>query len=773
MRNGKKRQFRYKIIWIGVGFGAIFWGLEPIIRAWIFHEGTFIEQLFSADLDVIWERLLVLLISIIFGIYTQFIITKRQRAEAALRESEERFHRLSDATFEGIVINDKGTILDVNQTFATMFGYEMSELIGTSVLKLMAPEFRDSTLNKILSGFEQPYESVGLRKDGTTFPVEIRAKATQYHGRMVRVGAIRDITERRRAEAQLTRQTAVLNAINNVFRETLTCETEEEVAHTCLAVAEELTDSQFGFIGEINQSNRFDTIALSDPGWDACRMPKSDAVVMIKEMEIRGVWGKALKDEQSQIVNEPASHPDSVGTPNGHPPITSFLGVPLKHAGKTIGMIALANKESGYDLTDQKNAETLSVAFVEALMRKRAEDALQKAHDELELRVQERTHELEVTGERLRKANRAKSEFLANMSHELRTPLNAIIGFSEVLQDGLCGELNREQLEAVLDIHASGEHLLRMINDILDLSKVEAGKMDFQIEIFPFDDILQSVKSVLGNMIKKKGQTFTANVPNDLPNIYADKTKFKQILYNLLSNAVKFTPEDGSITLTASCNDQGFLFEVEDTGIGIKEEDMGNLFKEFFQIDSSYSRQYEGTGLGLALTKKLVQMHGGNIWAESEYGKGSKFSFSLPRILHQEPEEEPTQLKERIEKLNLCEPKRKTILVAEDNIRVAHLISIYLREAGYNVEIALDGEEAIQKAISLKPVAITLDIILPKKDGRRVMRELKAHPDLADIPVIILSVVDDYDLGCSANVLGHLVKPIDREQLREILTEIG
>jgi PAS domain S-box-containing protein len=924
MGNGKSR---YKMIWVGIGFGAIFWVLEPTIRIWVLHKGNFIEHIFSTNLHEIWVRLLVMFTSIMFGVYTQSIITKRQRAEEALqeernfvsavldtagalvvvldsqgrivrfnraceqttgylfnevrgrhfwdlllireevelvkavfeqlksplaspriqgdrrgnerrgrrdfpneyenywvtkdgnrrlitwsntvllnkngsieyvigtgiditerrqaeealRESEERFRRLSDATFEGIVINDKGEILDINQTFATMFGYEMSELIGMNAVELMTPEFRDLTLKNILTGFEQLYESVGLRKDGTIFPIEIRAKATQYHGRMVRVGAIRDITERRRAEAQLTRQTAVLNAINKVFRETLTCETEEEVAHTCLTVAEELTDSKFGFIGEVNQTGRYDTIALSDPGWDACRMLRSDAVVMIKDMEIRGIWGRVIKDEKSQIVNNPAFHPDRVGTPEGHPPITSFLGVPLKHAGRTIGMIGLANKESGYDLADQQDVETLSVAFVEALMRKRAELELQKAHDELELRVQARTRELEVTSERLMKANRAKSEFLATMSHELRTPLNAIIGFSEVLRDGLCGELNQEQLEAVLDIHASGDDLLQVIKDILDLSKVEAGKMEFHIERFPFGDILQSVKGVLSSMIKKKSQRLTVKAPDDLPLIYADKTRFKQILYNLLSNAIKFTPEGGSITVTTSCDDNEFLFEVEDTGIGIKDEDMDKLFNEFVQIDSSYSRQYEGTGLGLALTKKLVQMHEGNIWAESEYGKGSKFSFTLPRILPQKFGEEDEKVKERIERLNpslrsrtsLREPDRKTILVVEDNPQIAHLISLYLRGAGYNVEIALDGEEAIQKAISLKPFAITLDIILPKKDGWQVIREMKLHPESANIPVIILTVLDDYDLACSMGVLSYIVKPVDREQLLEAIKKIG
>jgi CheY-like chemotaxis protein len=273
-------------------------------------------------------------------------------------------------------------------------------------------------------------------------------------------------------------------------------------------------------------------------------------------------------------------------------------------------------------------------------------------------------------------------------------------------------------------------------------------------------------------MIKKKGHDLTINIPNDLPHIYADKTRFKQILYNLLSNAIKFTPEGGNITVTASYDEQEFLFEVEDTGIGIKEEDMDNLFKEFVQIDSSYSRQYEGAGLGLALTKNFVQMHGGRIWAESEYGRGSKFSFTLPRTLPQTSDDELAKLKDRIEKLNQNAPHRKTVLVAEDNIQVAYLISLYLREAGYNVEIALDGEEAIQKARSLKPFAITLDIILPKKDGRQVIQELKSHPESNDIPVIIISVVEDDNWECSPDVLGHIVKPIDKEQLLKALKNI-
>jgi GAF domain-containing protein len=194
----------------------------------------------------------------------------------------------------------------------------------------------------------------------------------------------RSESECRRAEVQVIRQGTILNAINEVFREALTCETEESVSSTCLAVAEELTGSKFGFIGELNQAGLFDTLAISNPGWEACKMPGSEAARWTKNMEIRGIDRSVLREEKSRIVNDPASHPDRVGTPEGHPPITCFLGVPLKHAGRTIGMIGLANKESGYDPADQQAVETLSVAFVEALMRKRAEAELREKVEELE-----------------------------------------------------------------------------------------------------------------------------------------------------------------------------------------------------------------------------------------------------------------------------------------------------------------------------------------------------------------------------------------------------
>ncbi len=981
--------------------------------------------------------------------------------------------------------------------------------------------------------------------------------------------------EQKRAEARFQRQGVVLEAINKVLLETLTCETDEEVAQTCLAVVEELTSSKFGFIGEVNEAGRFDTIALSNPGWDACKISESNAVVMIKDMEIRGVWGRALKDGKSLIVNAPSSHPDSVGIPEGHPQLTAFLGVPLKYAGKTIGMIAVANKESGYNQNDREAVEALSVSFVEALMRKRNDEELTKYREHLEELVDERTTQLRTTNEQLQReiterkraedrlkeseewfralvestsdwvwevdanavytyaspkikellgyepeevigktpfdfmypeeaerivaefkaiaeaqkpferlentnqhkdgrlvvletsgvpifdtngdfmgyrgidrdvterkqaeealaeernllrtlidnlpdyifvkdtesqfiinniahmhilgaaaqeevigktdfyffpqelaaqyyadeqdvirsgqplinrveftidregrkqwlltykvplrdssgsivglvgvsrditerkqaeealqretaklgamvsgmkegvvfadaqdcivevnpyftkliglkrdeligktlwdyhhgaiadklrshiqrfraqpdsppvivqrplndarneverrsglsqvimrmqpihrdgvydgvllnvidvtalvnarceaeeANRAKSEFLANMSHELRTPLNSIIGFAEILRDGICGELNEDQMASVIDIYESGKHLLQMINDILDLSKVEAGKAELELEEFSVDRAMDEVQSIIREMAYKKRLKLQIAVPEGLPDVYADRVKFKQIMYNLLSNAVKFTPEKGSITIDADFNGDEFLISVADTGIGVDPEKHEAIFDEFKQLDSSHSRQYEGTGLGLALTKRLVELHGGRVWVESEgLGMGSKFSFTLPA---RKPDTEVSQ--NMLEKLPSTVQESdnstgRTILVVEDNVQAAQLLCIYLTEAGYNTVVATDGEKAVKMAQEVNPFAITLDVMLPKKDGWQVMQELKSFQDTRDIPVVIISIIDDQSLGFSMGAVGYLVKPIDKDQLACILNKL-
>ncbi|MDI6784995.1 MAG: ATP-binding protein, partial [bacterium] len=257
-------------------------------------------------------------------------------------------------------------------------------------------------------------------------------------------------------------------------------------------------------------------------------------------------------------------------------------------------------------------------------------EQLQKSYSDLEQKVKERTAELEFANLRLRKADRLKSEFLANMSHELRTPLNSILGFSELLKEPAFGPLTEKQFEYLNNIASSGRHLLELINDILDLAKVDAGKIELHLEPLPIVQLLDEVQSIVRSIAKEKNIRVLRELPPDLTTIPVDHSRFKQIMYNLLSNALKFTPENGTVTITANPEKDAVRISVQDTGIGIAEEDQARIFNEFEQVDGSRARKYEGTGLGLALTKRLVELHGGNIWVESEIGKGTKFTFTIP-----------------------------------------------------------------------------------------------------------------------------------------------
>ncbi|WP_261341664.1 sensor histidine kinase [Candidatus Kuenenia stuttgartensis] len=263
-------------------------------------------------------------------------------------------------------------------------------------------------------------------------------------------------------------------------------------------------------------------------------------------------------------------------------------------------------------------------------MKKRLHDQEEQYRHLLEKKVQEKTSDLQKTNIALEKAYRLKSEFLATMSHELRTPLNAIIGFAEVLKDGLVGPINDEQREYVDDIYSSGKHLLNMINNVLDISKIEAGKLELKYEEICVKETIDDVLNTVSGIANKKNITIKNTIQSDIPTFVVDQLKLKQILFNLLSNAIKFTPKNGNVCIDTTLKDLYVQFAIADTGIGIKQEDIEKIFEAFSQVDSSLARNYEGAGLSLALTKRLVELHGGEIWVESFYGKGSTFTFILP-----------------------------------------------------------------------------------------------------------------------------------------------
>ena len=394
--------------------------------------------------------------------------------------------------------------------------------------------------------------------------------------------------------------------------------------------------------------------------------------------------------------------------------------------------------------------------------RKVAEEALREAKEELEQKVIERTQEIADKNQQLEIANQHKSEFLASMSHELRTPLNAIIGFSEVLLERLFGDLNDKQEDYLKDVLTSGKHLLSLINDILDLSKVEAGKMELDAGSFSLREALETGLTMIKERAANHGIRLTLEVQDGIDIVEADERKIKQALFNLLSNAIKFTPDGGSISVSARLAGDMVEVSVADTGIGIAPEDQPKVFEEFQQVGQSAAK-VEGTGLGLPLAKRFVELHGGQMWLRSEPGQGSTFSFSLP--LRQAAPQEPI-----VDRLPTIEPAASEgqppfVLLVEDDQAAAKLLSLYLREAGFAVAVADDGEEGLYMARQLRPAAIVLDVMLPKLDGWQFLAEAKADRMLSDIPVVVVSMVDEPGRGLALGAAEYLVKPASREDL--------
>jgi signal transduction histidine kinase/CheY-like chemotaxis protein len=385
-------------------------------------------------------------------------------------------------------------------------------------------------------------------------------------------------------------------------------------------------------------------------------------------------------------------------------------------------------------------------------------------HRETLLAQRSLTDQLSATVEALRSASEAKSDFLASMSHELRTPLNAIIGFSDLMRRETVdpGGNVVVPLEWVEHIHRGGAHLVELVNDVLDLSKIEAGRLELDRE--PLEVLSAVGESVAGlrPLADRKAQTIEVAIsPSEY--VAADRGRFRQILYNLLSNAIKFTPDGGRITVEGVRIGADFSLTVADTGVGIAPEDHGAVFEEFRQVGDTGQRS-EGTGLGLALTRRLVEAHDGRIDVQSMPGAGSRFTVVLPGSEADAVPDRTRATRPRLAELPLP-PRPASVLVIEDDPSAVRLLSAYLRPEGYAIRVAPSGEQAFLDIATERPAAILLDVLLPGMDGWEVLRRLKADPGLRDIPVVIVTVVDERDVGLALGAVDYLVKPIDREAL--------
>jgi signal transduction histidine kinase/DNA-binding response OmpR family regulator/ligand-binding sensor domain-containing protein len=430
----------------------------------------------------------------------------------------------------------------------------------------------------------------------------------------------------------------------------------------------------------------------------------------------------------------------------------SMLAMAVTLGGRIEGFLILDNFTDEHAF-GRKDLQKL------ARVREHAVSAISKARILRELQIKNRQAE---------EANRAKSTFLANMSHELRTPMNAIIGFSEILTERLEGKIDTKQYGFLRSILQSGQHLLSIINDILDLSKVEAGKMEIYPETFAVKPAIESVCQVMKGLSGKKSVSFEIDVAADAGEIETDIAKFKQILYNLLSNAVKFSRSNAVVAIRARRTAEGMIaVSVSDRGIGIAEEHQRMIFDEFQQVDTATSRSYGGTGLGLSLVKRFVELQGGRVELRSVLGEGSEFTFLLPARFAGATIPSPI-----VGADGVVVPPGDRVLVVEDEDDAFDTLSAYLQSAGYVPIRARTGEEAMKLARTMKPLAITLDLVLPGMEGWNVLRGLKSEAATANVPVIIVSMIDNRELGLAIGADDYFVKPVDWPRLMRRLAEL-
>ena len=422
----------------------------------------------------------------------------------------------------------------------------------------------------------------------------------------------------------------------------------------------------------------------------------------------------------------------------------SVLAVPILREGRMLGALVVRRRTTGGFSDD----------VVDLLETLASQSALAIVNARLFREVQTKSAELEV-------ASRHKSEFLASMSHELRTPLNAVIGFSEVLLDRLFGELNERQEEYLHDIRNSGRHLLELLNEILDLSKVEAGQMTLETTRFSVPSALEYTLSLVRERAAAHAVTLELRVADDVGSIDADELRFKQVVLNLVSNAVKFTRDGGHVSVSCRRVGDEVQVEVTDDGIGIPPEDHARIFESFQQGGRGAPRE-EGTGLGLTLCRRLVELFGGRLWMESEVGIGSMFGFAIPAPRRDLPRAGAA-----------AGDGRPVVLLVDDDPASLDLVAAYLEDTPVRLLRAVDGEQALALTAQAVPAAVVLDIRLPHRNGWEVLADLKADPRTADVPVVVATIVDDRPRGLTLGAAEYLLKPIRRDDLVGALRRVG
>jgi signal transduction histidine kinase/CheY-like chemotaxis protein len=473
--------------------------------------------------------------------------------------------------------------------------------------------------------------------------------------------------------------------------------------------------------------------------------PFAEAVSRVARFHLgEGIVGWAAEKRKVVSVADATQDRRFKNLEMGYSPRSALI-MPLESPRRLVGALTIARREvKPFTSIEQALMQIIANQAAISIDNSRLYAAQTKQLKE----IADRTRELEVANAQIAEISRLKSEFLANMSHELRTPLNAILGFSEILKDNLVELTEEQRHECLENIHTSGKHLLELVNDVLDLSKIEAGRMELSYDRFRVNNAVREVHNVIRSLSERRDIDLKIAVEPEELEVRADKSKFKQVLYNLLSNAIKFTAQGGRVWVSSRADAGMLVVEVGDTGVGIPREHHERIFDEFYQLDTATTRQVEGTGLGLSLTRRLVELHAGTIGVESELGRGSVFTFRLPLLGIEAPN---GQLQNRI-------------LLVEDNASSRQLAKMVLNGSGFEVDVAADGTEGLRKARTSIYDLVLMDVELPGMDGLTVTRMLKSDPRTADVPIVALTanaMKGDEQEALAAGCSGYITKPIE------------
>ncbi|HEX9388659.1 MAG TPA: GAF domain-containing protein [Anaerolineales bacterium] len=660
--------------------------------------------------------------------------------ERFLAEREiQKFKLGIDRSDNAVFITDlEGVIQYANPAFEKVYGFSPEEAIGKTprIFKsgLIPDEQYKHFWETLLSGGTVSGEITNKTKDGTLIPIEgTNSPILDESGKTIGFLAVhQDITERKLSEEILKRRNDYLAASSEIGR--LVTSTLD--LNTIFTRTVNLISERFGFYYAaiyIIEETGFNVVLREAIGEAGEKMKAQRYAVVVGS---NSIIGKVAESIEPRLVNDTDIEPLYVPNP--------FLldtraevAIPLRIGSRSVGVIDIQSTQA-YAFTK----DDLSV--------------LQSLADQVAVAIDNaRSYELsQQLIKDLREVDQLKSQFLANMSHELRTPLNSIIGFSRVILKGIDGPVSDMQQQDLTAIYNSGQHLLGLINDILDLARIEAGKMELNFEEVHLSEMATSVMSTAKGLVKEKPIQLIQRIPANMPSVRGDMMRVRQVLLNLISNASKFTDE-GSITVEAivqrsPTGKMEALINVIDTGPGISIEDQKKLFQAFSQVDGSATRKSGGSGLGLSICANLVQLHGGRIGIHSGAGTGSTFWFTLP--LYYQPEQEIPEGK-------------KVVLAIDDDPQVIGLYERYLNPQGYYVIPLTDPAKAKEQVLKIKPYAITLDIMMPNRDGWSVLTDLKSDPATRDYPVIICSIMEQADKGFSLGAADYLVKPILEEDL--------